>query len=357
MRGSIVRDTHTKILALYEQISKRIPELRGKDLTPESFDTVRIVQDLFKRSSLSPQHLENDIVNDDTPIRELSPYEKDLKDLYNLLLSYGTLTPTLSVGSHFHVTDKSYSDIVDKSFHNMDKYSIEELKKINLPFRCFYITFEGTEPNQDEMEYIVARVSEDNSVVDIKLFFGEVKTSEGRIYLDRLPRVYIGCGTPSKKCTNYNKTIRDENTYCMKTIRNCHTCLLGTHVPEGENRTVIPKAQKLLHIFLIIYEIMKRLTKYPEVITRIRQDTETKRTYEKTHKDTPIQDTMIEIHKTTYKYIGYRTPTDPNIETQPRTSPCEHYRRGCERTLKSGKVIQVRPSIVNKGKPKKTYKV
>ena len=38
-----------------------------------------------------------------------------------------------------------------------------------------------------------------------------------------------------------------------------------------------------------------------------------------------------------------------------RSSPCEHERRGHMRTLKDGRVVYVRPSIVNKGGERVVY--
>jgi hypothetical protein len=269
--------------------------------------------------------------------------------VYFLLQELVYIDKVLRESIIFYISEKSQKDIVDYSWNKnnyMGNGKNVGFKDIKIPYNMA-VTFED-----NDFYFTVDRLDKDdlnniiiNLAIEGQKFLGVI------INITKLPRIFILCSGIAK-CTKALIIPSISDNWCVKTLRTCSQCDMFYESTLGGLNLI--KAERAMHSFLMLYEIMKRFNKQPTLIRKVREGIKQRNLNTSTYSPS-VNDSMGIIHLKDTRFVYESLEKVPSGIT--RSEPCEHYRRDSIRHLKSGKIIKVRGTIVNKGKEKKMYEI
>jgi len=331
-------DTKNIVQKAYENLVEEI-----QDISPELLSLGEGEGTNFRFSEEETSRIDQLLIN--SSIRTAAMKAK-LFLLRNMQLDYQR-------GVQFYVSRDSRDSIMTDPDKIYKKYKNTYFNHIRLPFDRTIITFEG---ENSMYEKIFLSCTKEVG----KKYFIETHTLNSLIGLivfetDKLPTVDYCC-MHVEECP---KRIGKKVGLCSIDIRTCHKC------PYGDKSGKPLVAESAMVSFLAIFEVMKKFNDVT-IIKKIREHKEREEKEDRTTRRelSPIH--MISLKGTRFEYLDIyeddlyrekRTNVSEGIEGA--SSKCEHDRLGHKRRLFDGRIIEVRPCIINPGRGRKTkiYKV
>lgn len=269
--------------------------------------------------------------------------------------------------------DKITDEIKDKSIIQRFKYPFEDIVitfQKNKKYCPYFITvfkmYEKYNNKRGEKEDILLiKLCITKGETNIKLMESRLPVLFEFQYIKGLfNKLIISCKSLSKTCKNhvkpkFNITFGEEDAadidyMCLKSWNTCESCphsntSIVDFIPSG-----LRFARQMYEIFKVVCFVLDRYANRNAIeIIKSTSGHKEERRITNTNKEYKEQ-RIIKITTISNKY----EQTGNGTKHGHHESPVEHIRRGHYRKLSSGRIVEVRESIVNKGNTKKPiYKI
>lgn len=198
---------------------------------------------------------------------------------------------------------------------------------------------------------ICRRTYGDQELIKYTTFREEFTDGEIAFYVikNKIPRVFVDCPylDECEKANIINVSVINKKC-CMKTARTLHNCKT-----IGSSGTFVTFCFFVLIMTSTVSELLNSRKTYTKVETDKGTDTTKDNTKDTNNKKVQYKSDFITVY--TSESTNFEKHYKVKSSTGTGTIKAEHIRREHTRTLKSGKVIPVRQSTINKGKGKKPY--